>query len=125
MGAACCEVRVGDSEGLSDAGDSSRAARAHGKCCLALDGEFTTFLVEGKELVDATPSPIPRPPGEAPELSWARRRRVSLPWMWSRWEKGEGEVRDEGGEVEPGALPLRGTGGEIGPRTKVEEAEVT
>ena len=114
MGAACCEVREGDCEWLSDAVDRARAARTRGECGPALGSEFTERLIEGKELVYATPSPVPRPPGESPELSWSRHRRVSLPWVWDRreGEEGEeGEVRKKCGEVESGARPFRGIGG--------------
>ena len=47
MGAASCEVRVGDSEGLSYAGDRSRAARARRECGPGLGGELTARLIEG------------------------------------------------------------------------------
>ena len=106
-------------------GDRAWAAHAGGEGGPALEGDLPAHLIACKELMDATPGPVSWAPHQAPELSRSGRRRVSRPGLWDRREVGQGDVRQEGGNVEPGARPVRGPGGKIGPRAEIEAAKGT
>ena len=56
-------------------------------------------------------------------MPWTRRTGIAWPWCGARGEGGERQVREQGGEIQPDPLTVRGPGRKVRLSTEIQPSE--
>ena len=117
------EVVALDRDWMSSSDEGARVISSGRERRPALGGKFTAVRVGAQNLVDAPPCPLVLTPSQPPKLARPGSVQVARPRAWGGGEGGKGQVGENGGEVQPGACPIRSPRGEIRPGAEVEIAK--